>query len=128
LADPSGNNANYCSGSGAYPIDSGTYYTTVVGQFGNSASPYGTFDQGGNVWEWTEGVHTQYGVGSWRVSRGGSFVLNNVCEIGQEYSLWNNPSSPSLMLGFRVAQVPEPATLALLALGAVGVLMRRKLK
>ncbi len=36
------------------PIDSGTYYTTVVGQFYLSDSPYGTFDQAGNVYEWTD--------------------------------------------------------------------------
>ena len=30
------------------------YCTTEVGEFENSASPYGTFDQGGNVWEWNE--------------------------------------------------------------------------
>ena len=32
------------------------YYRTNVGEFENSASPYGTFDQAGNVSEWSEGV------------------------------------------------------------------------
>ena len=32
------------------------YYTTEVGEFENSESPYGTFDQGGNIWEWNETV------------------------------------------------------------------------
>ena len=44
MADASGNNANYY-GSG-FPIDSGKY-TTIAGEFQNSDSPYGTFDQGG---------------------------------------------------------------------------------
>ena len=39
----------------AMPIDS-PYYRTVVGEFQKSASPYGTFDQGGNVWEWNETI------------------------------------------------------------------------
>ena len=41
--DP-GNNANFYDGS--YTIGS-PYYMTVVGEFENSESPYGTFDQGG---------------------------------------------------------------------------------
>ncbi len=51
--DP-GNNANFNDPDG-YTIGS-PYYWTEVGEFENSASPYGTFDQGGNVWEWTETV------------------------------------------------------------------------
>jgi len=68
MADPSGNNANYYTGSGAYPIDNG-HYTTVVGEFQNSASAYGTFDQGGNVWEWNDSIVYS----SYRGLRGGSF-------------------------------------------------------
>ena len=52
--DASGNNANYYS-TGTYPIGS-PYYRTDVGEFQNSASAYGTFDQGGNVWEWNEAI------------------------------------------------------------------------
>ena len=32
------------------------YYRTNVGEFENSASAYGTFDQGGNVYEWNESI------------------------------------------------------------------------
>ena len=47
----------------------------VAVNYVNSASPYGTFDQGGNVWEWNE---TAYSVccGSYRGLRGGSFGWN----------------------------------------------------
>ena len=59
LGDPTdpGNNATYYdyygTGTGGYTIGS-PYYRTEVGAHENSDSPYGTFDQGGNVWEWNE--------------------------------------------------------------------------
>src|SRR4051794_4715576 len=53
-----GNNANYFSGS--YLIGS-PYYRTPAGEFESSDSPYGTFDQGGNVWEWNELGDTSFG-------------------------------------------------------------------
>ena len=48
--DP-GNNANFYQNG--YTIGSPDYLT-AVGEFENSDSAYGTFDQGGNVWEWNE--------------------------------------------------------------------------
>jgi len=50
--DP-GNNANFYQDG--YTIGS-PYYRTEAGEFENSDSPYGTFDQGGNVYEWNEAV------------------------------------------------------------------------
>ncbi len=67
LYDVSGNDANYFGSP--CPIQS-PYYTTLAGEFQNSASPYGTFDQGGNVWEWTEAVSYN----RHRVIRGGSYA------------------------------------------------------
>ena len=61
-----GNNANYYISN--YAIGS-PYYRTVVGEFELSDSPYGTFDQGGNVWEWNETAVSS----SSRGLRGGSF-------------------------------------------------------
>jgi formylglycine-generating enzyme required for sulfatase activity len=120
MADASGNNANYYTGSGAYPIDSGKY-TTVGGEFQNSDSPYGTFDQGGNVWEWNEAVL----YGSNRGLRGGSFGSSS----GDLHASGRISSFPSLGygdIGFRVSEVPEPATIVMLALASVGILRRRK--
>ncbi len=44
---------------------------TVVGEWENSASAYGTFDQAGNVREWCEGLNGTTGNGIWR---GGDFA------------------------------------------------------
>ena len=51
---------------------------TVVGAYSGSASAYGTFDQGGNLWEWTSGVVPPAPGSSSppsRVVRGGSWSL-----------------------------------------------------
>jgi formylglycine-generating enzyme len=43
---------------------------TTVGAYTGSSSPYGTFDQGGNVWEWNEQIVPSH---SFRVIRGGGW-------------------------------------------------------
>jgi formylglycine-generating enzyme required for sulfatase activity len=100
------------------------YYRTEVGAHENSDSPYGTFDQGGNVWERTETA-----IGSARVHRGGAF--NYVVTGLRASSRWStDPSSEGYMLGFRVASsaaVPEPGSVAMLAgLAVMGLLYWRR--
>ena len=119
MADVSGNNANYYPAPYTYPIDSGKY-TTIGGEFQNSESPYGTFDQGGNVTELNETIVYQDALNVYRSSRGGSC---NIYGTDLHASNRNHYSSPngdgSGFVGFRVVQVPEPATLAMLALGGL---------
>jgi formylglycine-generating enzyme required for sulfatase activity len=122
MADASGNNANYWTAPYAYPIDSGKY-TTVAGEFENSDSPYGTFDQGGNVWEWNEAIIS----GSYRGMRGGSFYYFDFGYL-LAASRVNGyiPTFEYGYIGFRVSEVPEPATLSLLAVGGLMALRRRR--
>ena len=120
--DP-GNYATY-DGDGGTLDDNGIgspYYRTVIGEWENSDSPYGTFDQGGNVWEWNESIL----FGSFRGLRGGSFCFGDG-SLRASYRDSINPTYEDILLGFRVSEVPEPGTLALLALGAVGMLRRRR--
>ena len=123
MADVSGNNANYYTAPYAYPIDSGKY-TTVVGEFQNSASPYGTFDQGGNVWEWNESIPYS----SCRGLRGGSFGDSDsdvLLASGRHYV--DDPTDAGYSIGFRVASVPEPGSLIMTAMIAVtGLLYYRR--
>jgi formylglycine-generating enzyme required for sulfatase activity len=96
-------------------------YLTDVGAYASSPSYYGTFDQGGNVYEWTETPIS--GSSSFRVRRGGSwhFGANN---LQASYRISLHPTIQVDDLGFRVATVPEPSTLLLLCYGGLAVLWR----
>jgi len=113
-----GNNANFSDGG--YTIGS-PFYRTSVGEFELSESPYDTFDQGGNVWEWNEAIIP----GSYRGLRGGSFVYDDH-SLHAAFRGSTDPTGEIGNVGFRVSAVPEPATMALLALGGIGILMRRR--
>ncbi len=121
-SDP-GNNANFSDGD--YTIGS-PYYTTEVGDFENSASPYGTFDQGGNLWEWNEA--DIFSDGSSRGLRGGNwfYYSDALHASGRDFG---TPTVGSDITGFRVASVapiPEPSTIILLLTAAVGFLLYRR--
>ena len=100
--DP-GNYATYDGDGGTSPGIGEPYYRTNKGEWENSASPYGTFDQGGNVWEWNEAE-----IGSYRGLRGGSFYLvhDNLRAAFHESS---DPAYGSYSVGFRVAKVSDLA-------------------
>jgi len=84
----------------------------------------GTFDMMGNWWEWMEtpDFDTSYGTDSLRGLRGGSY--DNW--LGGLASSYRGDVPPTYGEGFRVASVPEPAVLSLLALGATAILGRRQ--
>lgn len=98
-----GNSANFniATGNGSYPLTDVCAYTL-------SPSPYGTFDQGGNVFEWNESVFSPTPPGSpYREILGGSFGYNSSYLKGV-VSVNYDPSTESGLIGFRVASLPEP--------------------
>jgi formylglycine-generating enzyme required for sulfatase activity len=97
--------------------------STDVGSFSGDPSSYGTFDQGGNVWEWNDVVS-----GSSRFIRGGGWPnsVGNDGDLASSSRYSYGPSGEWLDLGFRLASVPEPSSLVLTMLASGVVLLRRK--
>jgi len=124
---PGANNANIRDGSVNFAVtnsttfDSNQNYLTDVGAFSGAASYYGTFDQGGNVFEWTESLVLT----DERVLRGGSWNLYE-SNIRSGFQLSNPETYEAMALGFRLASTPEPSTYALLVMGGAALLFLRR--
>ena len=121
--DP-GNYATY--DADGYPPFGIPFSRTEVGEHENSASPYGTFDQGGNAWEWNEAVVYEFSRGL----RGGSFGHDGFYLHARKRIFdvsFAQPSRESGSFGFRVVVIPEPATMILMA-GGLPLLLKRKRK
>jgi hypothetical protein len=81
---------------------------TDVGAYSLSGSPYGTFDQGGNLDEWNEAII--FGVSdSFRGVRGGGFG-GYVSSLAAFHRNVGDSSREAVFLGFRVAMIPEFST------------------
>ena len=99
-----------------YYTDS-TNYLTPVGDFSASPGPYGTFDMGGDVYQWNETTVSS----SSRGLRGGTwcYYSGNLASSARDDIY---PANESNLTGLRVASVPEPSTIALMFAGTVGLL------
>jgi formylglycine-generating enzyme required for sulfatase activity len=78
---------------------------TDGGSYTGSASPSGSFDQGGNLWEWNEAVVNVLE----RSFRGGGYYFSFAGSLAASNRDGNDPSSEYDDLGFRVASIAEPA-------------------
>ena len=116
--DP-GNHCNYLKV--AFTIGS-LYFRTKVGEFENSASAYGTFDQGGNLFEWMEDKKDTVS----RILRGASYQDQDAELAGgflrSNTRDWNWSIVRDRCVGFRIAKaVPEPSSILALLSGLAGV-------
>ena len=91
---------------------------TVVGSYMGSASPYGTFDQGGNLEEWTEGIVIDSL--SRRVMRGGS-LISEPSVLAASSRRNTTPGNEIDAVGFRLIMIPEPSAGSLVASGLLAL-------
>jgi formylglycine-generating enzyme required for sulfatase activity len=90
---------------------------TIGGSYTGSASPYGTFDQGGNVWEWTEWSSSS---GARRGIRGGAFNSDPDFLAGA-IAVFLDPTVGGSHVGLRLTMIPEPGTGLLVLAGLLGL-------
>ena len=123
----------YPTASNSITTDDANYQNSVdggkltdVGTYSGDASYYGTFDQGGNLWEWNDAIVSSTDRGL----RGGAFdITSNNLQSSDRYP--NIPTDEFSSVGFRVsslAPIPEPSTYAAIfgSLALAVATMRRK--
>ncbi|EIP99818.1 hypothetical protein OpiT1DRAFT_04349 [Opitutaceae bacterium TAV1] len=138
LNEGAGGYTNYPWAGGASPshtqdaVNGATYSggpgnVTDVGSYINASSYFGTYDQAGNLWEWTDTISS----GNNRVLRGGA-VYSNVNDLSAASGRGGSgPTDEGYYYGFRVASltaVPEPSVWASamgLTMFVFGVWVRR---
>jgi len=100
-------------------------HVTPVGAYTVSASPCGTFDHGGNVFQWSERIVSS-SIESFRGVRGGSWDVWGSFLAASDLPS-GLPGNDTVEVGFRVASlVPEPGTGVLLMAGVLGAAITRR--
>jgi len=112
------NNANFIANG---VLSDPTNVLTAVGAFADSPGPYGTYDQGGDLAQWNETIYP----GPYRGMRGGASAGTYTGLQSGVFS-FDAPSSQYPTIGFRVAQVPDPTSIGILAIGGMAMLSRRR--
>lgn len=138
FGSPEGTWYDYATGSDTAPtpVSSGTLLNTAVysGQTApadvdraGGLSRWQTMGQSGNVWEWTESaIDGLNNTPNEAVYVMGGMWQNDALQISSVYRSEPRASAEGDYYGFRVAMVPEPSSLSLLALGGVVVAFGRR--
>jgi formylglycine-generating enzyme required for sulfatase activity len=113
--------------TGSPLFDDAQNYLTDVGAYTLSTSPYGTFDQGGNVAEWNETLdpfarpERRFSGGFWLPVN--VDVLHACCN-----GTYVDPTLEVEAFGFRVAHIPEPASVTLSIASVFYLMVQRRRK
>jgi formylglycine-generating enzyme len=117
-----GNSANFYDGD--LTTANYLYSLTDTAAYAHSESPYGTFDQGGNVREWNETFSLSLFPNN-RGRRGGSYEMS-FAHLSASAPIVDDgrPDGGGPGTGFRVATIiPEPSSALLSALACCGILL-----
>ncbi len=131
---PTPNTANCAGQAGNEQIAGGAF--TDVGAYTGSPSPYGTYDQGGNVYDYTETLTGNaptvgddpppVGPAILRILRGSSYVDRQE-DLAAKFRRSVTADTNFAAQGFRVVQVvPEPGTALLVTTGMLILAGRRR--
>ncbi|MCK6476972.1 MAG: SUMF1/EgtB/PvdO family nonheme iron enzyme [Phycisphaerales bacterium] len=93
--------------------------TTPVGSY--RPNLHNTFDMSGNVSEWNEAIINVFGRGI----RGGAYDSFDFF-LRADFRDYMSATNELSFIGFRVSQIPGPGSVALLAIGGLGALRRRR--
>jgi sulfatase modifying factor 1 len=97
-------------------------HSTDVGNY-SVANSYGTYDQAGNVSEWSSGGSMNPGSeNTW----GGNWTTDSTAIVKSYSPGFMTSNHSSEVVGFRLASVPEPSAVALMMLSSVMMLIHRK--
>ena len=119
LAPPGNTNSGNFNNQ-AYNYDGNGSYLTEVGAYPNSLSPFGSFDMGGDVFQWNDTA-----IGSGRGLRGGG-SSNYPSLSAASFRFADSPTSENYLAGFRVASIPEPHSIILVLIGLSGLVIFNK--
>lgn len=94
-------------------------YYTAIGETTGS-TPYGVYDMGGNVTEWTD---TLLSPGVNRITRGGH-LFDPASDLTVTAQQPYDPTTDGDLQGLRIAYIiPEPSTFLMLVLGGLGLIL-----